>query len=80
MSDKPPVINVPPVVPPPVVYSRARLLAMIILDATTQLRNDADKTEQEDMALMSRLLSMQQMIETIAKNDPLLQGSKTPNA
>jgi hypothetical protein len=67
-----PIVDVPAVVPPPETYSRARLLALIILDATTQLRNDADKTEQEDMALASRLLSMQQAIQTIVKNDPLL--------
>jgi hypothetical protein len=69
-----PIVDVPAVVPPPETYSRARLLAIIILDATTQLRNDADKTEQEDMALASRLLSIQQAVETIAQNDPLLTG------
>jgi hypothetical protein len=69
-----PIVDVPAVVPPPETYSRARLLALIILDATTQLRNDADKTEQEDMALASRLLSMQQAIQTIVKNDALLNG------
>lgn len=54
-------------------YSRAECLFQIIQSAAFQLRQDALGIEQEDLALASRLNAMNEQVEEIRRNDPLLK-------
>jgi hypothetical protein len=68
-----PVVNVPVPAPAAPAYSRDKCLFNIVLAASWQLRQDADRLEQEDVALLSRLNDIRANLETIQKNDRLLR-------
>jgi len=72
MSDTP-LVDVPPAPAAPPAYSRARCLLNIIEFASMQLRQDADKLEQEDLALASRVQAILMQCGVISANDPLLK-------
>ena len=74
MENKPPVVNVPPVASEPQKYDRNRLLLTIINTAAMQMLDDAYNSEQEPLALASRLLAIQQATRTISQNETLLRG------
>jgi hypothetical protein len=54
-------------------YSRAECLFLIIQSAAFQMHQDALGVEQEDVALTSRLNSINMLVEEIRANDPLLK-------
>lgn len=72
MSDPGFQVPIPAPAPAPRPYNRNRVLVNIVQTATQQLLEDANGTEQEDLALLSRLMSIKASVQEIVDKDPLL--------